>query len=295
MWVRLVWALSVLIATLGCAARQTTNRAEGPLSVDYRREGGPRSDFALVVPAHGYARVTAHHTLAGALDGPAGFFGASLGKQRRAELEHWVTAGNLLSRHDEADFSAENTGLLRLSRGDRTASLSLGASDEATRQLLSVLDGLVSESLSRPVAALRLEAKARLDGPNAKVKSRFVHLGEQPIEIALTHATEPVRLRAVLERGGKLVDEVLLQSSDLARLTNAGQLPRGWHRIEPGRTWVLPSFQVPLPQRYEGLYARVEASVWARTKGQKPALVSVTSQSVSVEAEEEPEAPDSGE
>jgi len=291
MRLRLVGLLSVFVATLGCAARPPASRVEGPLAIEYRREGGARSDFLLVVPPHGYARVTAHRTLAGSPDGPAGFFGASLGKQRRGELEHWVKTGKLLSRHDEADFSAENTGLLRLSRGDRSASISLSAQDEPARQLLSVLDGLVSASLSRPVAALRLEAKARLDGPNAKVKSRFVHLGERPIEIALTHETEPVRLRAVLERGGKLVDEVLLQSSDLSRLSNAGQLPRGWHRIEPGRTWVLPSFQVPLPTRYEGLYARVEASVWARTQGHAPALVTLTSPSVSVEPEEETEAP----
>lgn len=276
--------LALLLA--GCGARQTPEGPPPPLSLTYSRQTRPRTDFELSVPPRGFAQIAARRTLASSADGPAGFFGAPLGKKVRADIQRVVDEHGLLGRHDEPELDEKDSGSLKLSHGKRSAELGVRSKDAGAEALLRILDGLASQSIDRPVAALSLRAEARFDGPNAKVAMRFVQLGAQPIELAVTHQTEPLRLRVLLERGAKLVDE---QQLDVARMVSRGIFPEGWRTIAPGEKWTLPPLSVRLPADDRGLYARVEASVIVRTKGRAPTRIELYSPSVSVAAEEAPE------
>jgi len=208
-------------------------------------------------------------------------------QELRVEIERHVEAGRLFDRHDEPDLSEDKTGFLRVARGNRRGELSLTASDASSSELRSILEGLVSRAVDRPVSALRLQAKARFDGPNVKVRTRLVQLGEQPIAVGVTDAHDPLKLRVILERGGRLVDEQQLGPEDLTRLVAKKQLPSGWHTVAPGSPWTLVPFLIRSPNDRERLFARVEATLRVRTKGRAPIVIELTSPSVSVEYEEE--------
>lgn len=286
---RFVFALWAAVVAPACGGRQAPAGPPEPLVVHYARQARPRTDYELEIPPHGYARIAARRTLSSRPDGAAGYFGAPLKKTLRKEIESRVSQARLLDRHDEPDLSEKDGGFLRLARGSQKGEVSLSAQDEASGGLRSLLDELVSRSIDRPVASLRLQAKARLDGPTAKVSTRFLHQGEQAIEIAITHETEPASFRVMLERGGRLVDEMLLGPSDIERLATAGRLPRGWHTVAPGTAFTPLPFQMTLPADYRDLFARIEASFWVRTKGRSPIRIALTSASVSVDPEEDQE------
>jgi hypothetical protein len=286
---RWVFALGV-VPLSGCAGQRAVSKPEPALVVEYsvQQDHAPRH-FLLTIPAHGSARVSAFSPLTANPNGRAGFFGAPLGRERRAQIERVVDGGGLLRRSDEANLSDNVGGALRLGRGDQHAEISLGAKDQPALELRQILDGIVGTASERPVAALSLEVHARADGPAVKIYTRFVESGIQPIEIAMTRDDSPsesLAIRGVLDRGGRLVDEQRIGPSDSQRLAAAGKLPKGWKRIEPNSSFELPPLAIRVPADTGGLYAGVEATVSVRTRGEKPIDIEIRSLLVSVEPDE---------
>ena len=89
-------------------------------------------------------------------------------------------------------------------------------------------------------------------------------------------------LRLLLERRGKLVNELTASPDDIRRLFRDP-----WRRVEPKTSWKLPPLAMPLPESEAGLFARVEAKLRVKT-AQHPAVdIQLTSPSVSLGDEEE--------
>jgi hypothetical protein len=278
------------VVLMACSGRPPASAPPEGLAVEYAVEQSraPRH-FVLGIPPHGMALVAALRPLTAAPDGRAGFFGAPMGRQRRAEVERLVQSGSLLARHDEATLEDKRGGHLTLSRAGAHGEIAVGAEDAPARELVRALDEIVMTAAERPVAALALRVRARIDGPQVKIYARFVHTGIQPIEIAIARDDQPtasLRVRGMLEREGRLVDEQQIRPEDTRRLAASGRLPPGWHRIEVGQSYELPPIGVRVPDQAEGLYARAEATVSVRTRGREPIQVELGSALISVAPEE---------
>ncbi len=219
--------------------------------------------------------------------GPVGFFSLSLSSEEKDAIDQRVRNGRLLSRQDEPELGQNDYGTLRLARGARRAELSLSATDEGVTGLCRLLDDIVARAATRPTASAKLVAHANLDGPNVRIVAHFEHAGgTAPLDVAFTRAGgQSLAVRYVLERGGRLVDERAVRPEDTERSAARGRLPKGWVRLVPEKTSKLPGMRIRMPADVEGVFARVEAVAWLRTKGHQPVEVSFTSASVSIGAD----------
>lgn len=249
----------------------------------------PREGFELTLKAEGLTRLTLRRPWRGEQGGAVGFFAVRPKPEERSAIERVVRDHSLLDRDDEPGFTAEGSGHLRLAHGARRAEVSLVGSDEGMKSLRLLLDGLIESARQRPLAALKLVSRARVDGPNAVVDAALVHQGVKPLELAVYEPKLPdgtLTLRVVFERAGRLSDERFVSREDLAKLVGRKKLPAGWHALAPGERLVIELPLVRLPAAPEELTVRVEATVLARLGGEKAEL-SLSSAAAPLE----PEAP----
>ena len=278
--------LSLAVAVVACGSRPAAGPASEELTIHYSLETKqPPMHVALDVPGRGTTRVALLRALPSEPQGLAGYFNVKLSAEQRAELERRVSQNRLLERNDEVDLAEGFSGFLRLDRGRRHAELSLGAKDAGARSLRSMLDDIVAQAAGHPLAALRLVVHARKDGPNARIETLIVHVGVKPLDVAVTPEGDPnatLRLRVVLERGGRLVNEMVASQADVRRLGKGAPLENGWRRIDAGKAWSLPPLAMPLPMDESGLFARVEVVARVRTEHREPIDIELTSASVSL-------------
>lgn len=288
-WVTLICLVSILPAA--CRGRAPTDSPPSDgLSVSYGVDSvRPPSGFALTLPGKGLARVLLQKPWRGDPYGPVGFFAVRPTAETRGELERVVREHSLLDRNEEPGMTAEGSGHLRLTHGRRQAELSLLSKDEGTRELVLLLDGLIGTAKQRPLAAVQVRSKARVDGPNAVVDVVLAQLGTRPLELALHDPKSPggtLVLRVIFERGGRLADERIISPADIAKLASRGKLPDGWHSMGPASALSIPLPLVRLPPSPEQVSLRVEARVRGRL-GQQTADLFLSS----APAELAPEAP----
>lgn len=273
---RLLFALGMACIACGKGPAAAPARSDG-LEIDYRVESTrPSADFELSVRPKGLTRLTLRKPWRGEPSGAVGFFALKPTPEQLSAVETAVREHSLLERHDEAGFTREGSGSLKLSRGAERAEISLTAKDEGADALRFLLAGLVDAARRRPLAALEVASRARLDGPNAAVDLALVQLGTKPLELAVLEPSLPegsLVVRVVFERAGRLADERFLSREDLRRLVQRKKLPAGWHTLGPGeKLWVaLPL--VPLPPSPSELAVRVEVTVLARAAGGEARLM----------------------
>jgi hypothetical protein len=275
-WLLVLTAL--VLVPPGCKgsppARATST--EG-LEIDYRVEGGrSKEELELRFGAEGLTRLTLRRPLRTEPAGAVGFFAVRPTTEERKAILDLVSRHRLLERRDEAEFTADATGHLRVVHGGKTGELSLFAKDEGKHELELRLRGLLERARARPLAAVQLVSKARMDGPNAVVDVALVHRGTKPVELALHQPGEPegvLELRVVFERAGRLADELILARKDVERLVARGKLPGGWHSLAPGGKVHVPLPLVRLPPAPHEVALRVEAAVLARSGGNSVVLL----------------------
>lgn len=247
----------------------------------------PREGFELTLKAEGLTRLTLRHPWRGEQGGAVGFFALRPKPAERSEIERVVRDYSLLDRNDEPGFTAEGAGHLRLAHGTRRAEVSLVGEDEGMKSLRLLLDGLIESARQRPLAALRLASRARVDGPNAAVDVALVHQGTKPLELAVHEPKLPegtLGLRVVFERAGRLADERFVSRDEIARLVGRKKLPGGWHTLAPGEKLVVELPYAALPSAPNELAVRVEATVLARL-GNEKAELSLSSKPAPLEPE----------
>lgn len=264
------FAVGAAALALVACARQPP--AEAPqsrgLEVDYAVQSTrPPESFELAVAGEGLARLVLKK--AGRADpwGPVGFFAVRPTPQQRAELASLVGEHSLLDRHDEPGLTADGSGHLRLSHGARRAELSLTSKDEGGGALRLLLRGLIDSAKKRPLAALSVASRARMDGPNAVIDLALVHEGVDPLELSVLDPKTPdgtLSVRVVFERAGRLADERFLSTRDLERLVAKKKLPAGRSVLGPGEKLVVPLPLVTLPPAPAEVALRVEVAVLGR-------------------------------
>jgi len=289
-WPALLLSLGLALTACGSRPAATPRPSDG-LAVSYAVDSvRPREAFELHVAPKGLARALLRSSWRGDPGGAVGFFAVRPTPAQRAELESVVREHALLARRDEPGFTREGSGYLRLAHGTRRGEVSLLSKDEGTRSLRLLLDGLLQSARQRPLAALKLASRARVDGPNALVDVALVHQGVKPLRLAIFEPKLPegsLTLRVIFERGGRLADERFIAPDDLAKLIAKKKLPGGWHALAPGEKIVIPLPLTRLPAAPEALAVRVEASVLAQLDGQR-AVLSMSSEPAPLEPEAAP-------
>jgi hypothetical protein len=280
-------AAALASSVLACGSPPPETTVPEELDIVYRVERSrPPAKLELHVPPRGTAKLYATRPVGADPTGAAGYFAVRPTSDERGALEQQIDAHRLLDRHDEADLSERSTGRLALHRGKRSTELSLDPRDEGLRGLALLLDGLATRAAGRPLAALALDAHARADRGTARFEIAFVHRGIRALDATILPDRDPsgaLGLRLMLERGGKLVNELQASPDDLGRLFHEKK-----HRLEPNTRWRLPPLAMPLPSNEAGLFVRVEAKLRIETAHERAMDVELTSPSVSLGDEEEP-------